>query len=288
VKNYTRIILKKKKIYHSYQTPIASFIEMGFTDQEARGLIQKSVHIATEARDTFWKEYQSNKTDSEIDRMKPMISLSLGPFGAQLSDGSEYTGDYGNDITLEKLREFHEDKLNIFKPLLSHVDFIMFETIPSYLEAQAICSLLQEERLDIPCLISFSCKSGEEVSHGESFVDCVQLCSKVDCVVGVGVNCTRPKYIEKLVKDAREELNKVGQEKKYVVCYPNGSVDWDGWDGGKRDHYTEISLKEIENYARIWTKLAKSKIILGGCCKTTPDHIRCIRNAFESKGSDGT
>src|ERR1700722_2926001 len=103
-----------------------------------------------------------------------MIALSFGPFGAILLDRSEYIGDYGNDITLEKLKNFHKEKLNIFKPLFSLIDFISFETVPSYLEAESICSLLQEENLDIPCWISFSCKNEEEVSHGELLVDCVQ------------------------------------------------------------------------------------------------------------------
>ncbi|RIA95333.1 Homocysteine S-methyltransferase [Glomus cerebriforme] len=264
----------------SYQTPIDSFIEEGFTNQEAIELIQKSIHIAVEARDIFWKEYQTNETNSENKRIKPMIALALGPYGGSLSDGSEYTGDYGNEISLEKLKDFHKERLNIFKPLFSLIDFIAFETIPSYLEAESICSLLQEEKLDIPCWISFSCKNDEEISHGELFIECVQLCSKIDCIVSVGINCTKPEYISKLIKNAREKLDNIGQEKKYIICYPDGGVEYDN-ETKLWKRYTGISPKEFENYSKIWTELAKFKIIIGGCCKTTPDHIRSIRNTID-------
>ncbi|GES73974.1 homocysteine S-methyltransferase 3 [Rhizophagus clarus] len=293
----------------SYQIPVDTFIKEGFTYQESIELIQKSVHIAVEARDVFWKEYQTNKdhecqtkndnyeiyqtkndNDQEYqtkneakngkdqERMKPMIALSLGPFGGPLGDYSEYTGNYGNEVNLETLKDFHKKNLNLFKPLLSLIDFIAFETVPSYLEAESICSLLKEENLDIPCWISFSCKNEEQISHGELIIDCVQLCSKIESIVSIGINCVKPRYIEKLVKIIREGLDQNGYEKKYVICYPNGE-DFDYYND-KNSH--EILSKEFEDYTKIWVELAKSKVIVGGCCKSTPDHIRCIRNVLKN------
>ncbi|CAG8491036.1 355_t:CDS:2 [Funneliformis caledonium] len=259
----------------SYQAHLPYFTKVGFTKQEATELMQKSIQLAIEARDVFWEEYQSKGSNVENDRIKPMIALSLGPFGAILTNGSEYRGDYGSDISLEKLIEFHKERLNIFKPLFSQIDLISFETIPLYLEAESICSLLRQEQLDVPCLITFSCKNDEEISHGESFADCVKLCSRVHSVVGVGVNCTKPKFIEKLVKIARDVLDESGMHKKYVVCYPDGGAEWDyerkDWNND------EMEPEEFGNRAKIWAELANFKILLGGCCKTTPDHIRCIR-----------
>ncbi|CAB4375026.1 Homocysteine S-methyltransferase [Rhizophagus irregularis] len=261
----------------SYQIPIDTFIKEGFTKQEAIELIQKSVHLAVEARDIFWKEYKEYKEykeDQTQKRMKPMIALSFGPFGGSLGDYSEYTGNYGNDINLEKLKEFHKNNLNIFKPLLSLIDFIAFETIPSYLEIESICSLLKEEEdFDIPCWVSFTCKNEDQISDGKLLIDCIKLCSKIDCIVSIGINCVIPKFIEKSVKNIREELDKNGYEKKYVICYPNA---------GDYRCDDKINPDEFEDYTKIWAELAKFKIIIGGCCKTTPDHIRNIRNALKS------
>lgn len=271
---------------NSYQISINTFIKEGFTKQEAIELLQKSVHLAIEARDIFWKEYkeykeyQTQKNEkNENERMKPMIALSFGPFGGPLGNYSEYTGNYGNDINLEKLKEFHKNNLNIFKPLLSLIDFIAFETIPSYLEIQSICSLLKEENFDIPCWISFSCKNEDQISDGELLINCIKLCNEIDCIVSIGINCVSPRFIEKLVKNTREELDKNGYEKKYVICYPNGE---DYRYDNKVINPDKILPKEFEDYTKIWAELAKFKIIIGGCCKTTPDHIRCIRNALKS------
>jgi homocysteine S-methyltransferase len=206
-----------------------------------------------------------------------MIALSFGPYGGPLGDRSEYTGNYGNEINIEKLKNFHKNNLNIFKPLLSLIDFIAFETIPSYLEVESICSLLKEENLDIPCWISFTCKNEEKISDGKSLIDCVKLCSKIDCIVIIGINCVKPRYIENLIKITREELDKNGYEKKYVICYPNG----EDFDHDNQINPNKILPKEFEDYTKIWAELAKFKIIIGGCCKSTPDHIRCIRNALK-------
>jgi homocysteine S-methyltransferase len=129
----------------------------------------------------------------------------------------------------------------------------------------------------IPCFISFSCKNEQQISHGELLIDCIKLCSKIECIVSIGINCVRPKYSENLIKIVREELDKNGYEKKYVICYPNGG----DFDNGNTNP-DKILPKEFGDYTKIWAELAKFKIILGGCCKSTPDHIRCIRNALKN------
>lgn len=41
-------------------------------------------------------------------RICPLIAGSVGPYGACLSDGSEYTGNYLNDTPIEALFEIGE------------------------------------------------------------------------------------------------------------------------------------------------------------------------------------
>ena len=84
----------------SYQATIPGLMAKGFSEQEAEELIARSVRIFLEARDEWWG---SEGRDSG--RAWPLCLGSAGPYGAYLSDGSEYRGNYG--ITREELRSFH-------------------------------------------------------------------------------------------------------------------------------------------------------------------------------------
>ena len=55
-------------------------------------------------------------------------------------------------------------------------DIIAFETISNLKEAQAICHLLRTESMGKPAWLSFGCKDGASLTHGESFArDAVPL-----------------------------------------------------------------------------------------------------------------
>ena len=72
----------------SYQATYEGFEKRGLNEKEAEELIQLSVRIAVEARDSFWAEYGNRKG-----RPKPLVAASVGPYGAFLADGSEYRGN---------------------------------------------------------------------------------------------------------------------------------------------------------------------------------------------------
>ena len=67
---------------------------------------------------------------------------SVGPYGAMLHDGSEYTGIYPPNVTHELLREWHRPRLDAL--LEAGADLLAFETIPCSMEALALISLLKE------------------------------------------------------------------------------------------------------------------------------------------------
>ncbi|CAG8478320.1 9188_t:CDS:2 [Ambispora gerdemannii] len=267
----------------SYQAWVAGFIKNGFSEDQAKELMLRSIQLASEARDTFWSEYLSNNdsiNNNSKKRIKPLIALSIGPYGATLANGSEYTGDYGT-ISDEELREFHESRLRVYRSEFSRVDFIAFETVPSLHEAKIICQVLSNMEKDEslpPCWISFSCKDGTRISHGELIVKCVEaICSSKanSLVFGIGVNCTNPKFIAQLIQKIRQTLD-LFNDNKWVLCYPNGGNEWDpvtnDWDIN-----SGVSADVFAEYARKWVK-NDSKVAVGGCCKTTPEYIEKIRN----------
>ena len=188
----------------------------------------------------------------------PMVAASVGPYGAFLADGSEYSGNYG--LTAEELMAFHRERMAVL--LASGADLLACETIPSLLEGQALLRLLAEFS-EARAWLSFSCKDGEHVCHGEAFADCVALANQSPQIVAVGVNCTAPDYIESLVRIAK------GVTDKPIVVYPNRGEGYDPvqkcWLPGTEQ------LSPIETAKRAYAAGARW---IGGCCRTTPEDIR--------------
>jgi len=269
------LIYLKVYFFLSYQASVAGFKE--FTQAEAEELMKSSVSLATEARDIFWDEYQKdNKENSQSFRDIPLVALSLGPYGAVLCNGAEYTGDYGA-ATFDDILRFHKERLDIYAPMFSQVDFIAFETIPSLQEANIIQALLKHVPNCPPTWVSFSCRNSHLVSHGEPLTECINACMDVSSVVAVGVNCTNPQHVGDLIGITRRQLDDMGLVEKWVVCYPDSGA---AWDDVRKEWIiaTGISADTFGTLSKEWVNIVdKKRIIIGGCCNTTPNHIRNLR-----------
>ncbi|RZC80824.1 hypothetical protein C5167_043429 [Papaver somniferum] len=115
----------------SYQATIQGFEAKGFSKEQSEALLQKSVQIACEARGVY---YENNGNERSLRNFPILVAASVGSYGAYLADGSEYSGNYGEKVTLEYLKEFHRRRIQVLAE--SGADLIAFETIPNKLEAQ--------------------------------------------------------------------------------------------------------------------------------------------------------
>jgi homocysteine S-methyltransferase len=244
----------------SYQGTIKGFTRRGLSEVEAIDLLQLSVHLAVQARDEFWSE-----PGNRIGRLKPLVAASVGPYGAYLADGSEFTGDYNLDA--RGLTEFHRHRWQILGA--SGADILACETIPSFVEAQVLGDLLRKtpERV---AWFSFSCKDGKRISDGARLAEAATMVDQIDQAVAIGINCTAPSYIPSLIA----EIRKVSA--KPIVVYPNSGEEYDTssrqWTGvAETGDFAEASAEWLEAGARL----------IGGCCRTGPDHIRLIRQSLD-------
>jgi homocysteine S-methyltransferase len=239
----------------SYQATIEGFMKRGLSEMEALALIQKSVKLAREARDEFWAD-----AANRIGRSKPFVAASVGPYGAFLADGSEYRGNYG--LTEEQLKDFHRPRMKAL--IEAGADILACETIPCWIEAQALVKLLEEFN-DISAWISFSCRDEVHINEGQRLEDCVRAVEASPFVVAVGVNCTSPHYIPSLIHEAKKATDKP------VLAYPNSGESYDAtkhnWDG----HSVYQSFGEE---AKEWFQAGAR--LIGGCCRTNPDDIQAI------------
>jgi len=241
----------------SYQATINGFARHGLNKNQALDLMQKSVQIAQEARDEFW----SNE-NNQAGRMRPLIAASIGPYGAFLADGSEYRGDY--ELTEKELMDFHRPRMESL--IASGGDLLACETIPCLLEAQALSKLLLEFP-DTYAWFCFSAKDEEHICNGEKIADCAEWLDQFPQAAAIGINCTSPLYIPHLINEVKRKTNKP------IVVYPNsGEI----YDAGTNTWHGETSCDAFGEQSKIWFESGAS--IIGGCCRTTPDHIREIRS----------
>jgi homocysteine S-methyltransferase len=144
---------------------------------------------------------------------------------------------------------------------------LAFETIPCLREARVLARLLREFPAR-SAWISFSCKDGEHDSEGEDIGACVDQLQEYPQIAAVGVNCSRPDYITPLLRQMRECTDKP------LVVYPNSGECYDAsskrWSGG-------AGATSLGEQARGW--YAEGARLIGGCCRTTPEDIRGVKQS---------
>ncbi len=239
----------------SYQATIPALMARGLTEAEAIALLRLSVHLVLEARDQFWAD-----PANRVGRLRPIAAASVGPYGAALADGSEYSGNY--DLDEVGLVDWHRQRWHILAE--SGADILACETIPSHSEARALARLTTETP-DMPVWMSFSCGDGRSLHDGTSIAEVASDLDKVEQVVAMGINCTPPSYIPSLIREVR------AMTQKPIVVYPNSGEEYDAvqkvWLG-------QSIPSEFGTFSREWRR--EGAALIGGCCRTTPAHIRQI------------
>jgi len=240
-----------------YQVSRKGYVEFGLDPGRADAALLRSVELACAAR-------------AEFATRPVLIAASLGPYGAALHNGAEYHGNY--DCTFADLVQFHQERIAVLAE--SEADLLAFETLPSLEEARAIGQAL-EPWPHLAAWFTFVCPdyraASLQVAHGEALRDCAVLAAGFPQTVAVGVNCTQPIWIPSLIAELRHASGKP------IVVYPNSGESWDAegrcWiqtpqTPGAGDH------AGFGEQARQW--YAAGAQLVGGCCRTRPEHVREI------------
>ncbi|WP_326626269.1 homocysteine S-methyltransferase [Nonomuraea fuscirosea] len=228
----------------SYQASLPGFARRGLDAAEAARLLRLSVELAGQARD---------------EAGRGLVAASVGPYGAYLANGAEYTGDY--DLDEDGLYAWHLPRWEILAA--AGADLLACETIPSYPEARALDRLLRSAP-EVKAWVSFSCRDGERLNDGTPIRRAAALFMGNPQVVAVGANCTAPRHLPGLISCLSGGLP--------VVVYPNSGETWDAaghrWLGLADP--VEFGVAAVE-----WQRAGAS--LIGGCCRTTPEYIAQIR-----------
>lgn len=238
----------------SYQVSRMGYAEVGLTAERADAALLRSVELARAAV-------------AEFPGQRTLVAGSLGPYGAALHNGGEYHGNY--DCSFDDLVRFHRERIEVFANAASpqRPDLLAFETFPSLEEVRAVGEALSPWP-ELSAWFSFSCRDEKHVSHGERVAECAALVAGFSQTVAIGVNCVPPKWIPSLI----QELS--AGSRKPVLVYPNSG---EGWDAERRSWIGTTDAAEFGAMAAEWFHAGAR--IVGGCCRTRPEHIREVVKA---------
>ncbi len=248
----------------SYQASIPGLLAAGFTEAQAEELIQRAITVFKEARQEWW-----DAEGQAQGRLWPLCLAAVGPYGAYLANGAEYKGHYG--LTDEELRGFHKRRMELL--WAAGPDVLLMETQPSLQEVLVETALAEE--LGAPYWVTFSCQDGRRNCEGDLLSHCAEVLVKNHPhLQAIGVNCTKPEYIESLIG----ELKAVTELP--IVVYPNSGEEYDPvtktWRGtGGR--------KRFGSYAADYMRAGAA--VVGGCCTTVAEHIEQVVEAREKQNS---
>jgi len=220
-------------------------------EQQAGQLIRKAVRLALEARE-----------GSEKDRMVA-VAGSVSPlnhcFRPDLAP------------SFEEARKEHAEIIGWMKE--EGVDFVLLESMNTVSEARAAARSARDAGL--PFWVSFVIGPEGNVLSGEDLSDALEAIVKLgpDAIL---VNCGPPEEITKAVTRLRQFTDLP------IGAYAHiGRYDPPSWKFEFFPHFVETDAYPPEAYARHageWVRLGAG--IIGGCCGTTLDHIRALREAL--------
>src|SRR5258706_9023558 len=194
------------------------------------------------------------------------VAGSLGPTNVTLSLSPRVDDPSYRDVTFDELKEGYAEAVRALRE--GGVDLLLIETVFDTLNSKAAIAAVKEVAPEVPLFVSMTVvdRSGRNLSGQtvEAFWTSVEHARPF----AAGVNCSlgatemRP-YIA--------DMSRVAPV--YVFCYPNAGLPnaMGGYD------------EKPPMTSRLLGEFAESGFLnaAGGCCGTTPDHIRQIKAVMD-------
>ena len=193
---------------------------------------------------------------------------SIGPTNKQLSIAGNVADPGHRDVTFDEMVAAYREQI---EPLVEGgVDILLAETAFDTLVLKsclfAIEQVFAETGIRLPVMASFTIFEGGRTLSAQTVEACWTSLEHVD-LVSVGINCALgPDKLRTHVADLAAIAPCA------VSCYPNAGLP--NALGGF-DETPEMMASVLEEFAQAgWLN------IVGGCCVTTPAHIRAIADVM--------
>jgi 5-methyltetrahydrofolate--homocysteine methyltransferase len=198
------------------------------------------------------------------------VAGSIGPLNRALSLSPDINNPGFRAVTFDQVRDAYKDQVRGL--IDGGADLLLVETIFDTLNAKAALvaaqEVFEEKGLELPIMISGTIvdRSGRTLS-GQT-LDAFYVSVRHVKPFSVGLNCALG---AREIRPYLAELARIAES--YVTCYPNA---------GLPNAFGQYDESPSET-AQLLRDFADSGFvnILGGCCGTTPDHIRAVAEAVK-------
>jgi 5-methyltetrahydrofolate--homocysteine methyltransferase len=212
----------------------------------------------------------ADEASARIPDRPRFVAGAIGPTNRTLSISPDVNNPAFRAITFDEMKAAYVEQVRGL--IDGGVDLLLLETIIDALNTKAAIVAIQEVQdekgVELPLLISFTITDRSGRTLAGQTPDAFYLTIEHAAPWAVGINCAlgaadmRP-YLAELTRIAEG----------WISAYPNA---------GLPNAFGEYDEQPAET-ARLLRDFAESGFanILGGCCGTTPDHIRAIAAAVE-------
>ncbi len=206
-------------------------------------------------------------SDRTPDRPR-FVAGAIGPTNRTLSISPDVNNPAFRAETFARVRESYREQVRGL--IDAGVDLLLLETIFDTLNAKAAIAAVLDEfearGVELPVMISATItdRSGRTLS-GQT-LDAFYVSIGHVRPFSVGINCA---FGASQMRPYVAELSRLAAE--YVTCHPNAGLP------NAFGEYDEVPAET----ARLLREFAEAGVlnIVGGCCGTTPEHIRALANA---------
>jgi 5-methyltetrahydrofolate--homocysteine methyltransferase len=209
------------------------------------------------------KEFQLQT--SNLKPQTQYVAGALGPTNKTLSLSPDVNNPGFRAVTFDEVVEAYSEQV---KGLIDGgVDLLLVETIFDTLNAKAalfaVQNVFEERGIDLPVMVSgtITDASGRTLS-GQTVEAFLNSVSHVN-LLSIGLNCALG------AKEMRPYLEELSAKAPFFIsCYPNAGLPN---QFGEYDETPETMCTQIDDFLS-----SRFINIVGGCCGTTPEHIKHI------------
>ena len=198
------------------------------------------------------------------------VAGALGPTNRTASLGPDVNNPGFRNIAFDELKEAYKDQARGL--LDGGVDLYLIETVFDTLNCKAalfaVRELLEEREVDIPIFVSGTITDASGRTLSGQTVEAFWYSIRHANLTAVGLNCALG---AKQIRPWLDELSSVGDI--YIFVYPNAGLPN---EFGEYDESPEAMADIIKEFAE--SGLVN---LVGGCCGTTPAHIKAIAEAID-------
>jgi 5-methyltetrahydrofolate--homocysteine methyltransferase len=257
-----------KTIHHKYFEAGADIAE---TNTFSSTVISQADYDLEEA--VYDLNYESARIAGEVanewtkkEPHKPRyVAGSVGPTNRTASISPDVNNPGFRAITFDQLADAYKQQVGAL--IDGGVDLLLVETVFDTLNAKAalyaISSIFEEHGLELPVMVSGTITDASGRTLSGQTTEAFNISLSHFPLLSIGLNCALG------AKELRPYLQVLARESDYFVStHPNAGLPN---EFGEYEQSAEEMAQQIESFLE--ERLVN---IVGGCCGTTPEHIRAI------------